>query len=53
MDTPEARRCAYGPPRRVWYRTSDGWASREWKQGESLAYAREVLGHAPKKEPEK
>ena len=37
-------RCHYPPPLRVWEWTGEGWASREWRKGEKLQYAREVLG---------
>lgn len=40
----EPWRCSFDPPTRYWYQTANGWASREWEDGEKACYAREVLG---------
>jgi hypothetical protein len=37
------RVCQYPAPPRVWYKTKNGWASREWLPGERAAYERDVL----------
>jgi hypothetical protein len=36
-------RCSYGAPDRVWFKTNNGWASRDWLPGERAAYERDVL----------
>lgn len=40
----QPHRCAFPPPSRVWFRTEEGWGSREWDERELAEYAREVLG---------
>jgi hypothetical protein len=40
-------RCRYPAPISVHYRTSQGWASRDWLKGEKATYERQVLGRDP------
>jgi hypothetical protein len=39
-------RCTYGAPNRLWFKTDNGWASREWLLGEKSAYEVNILGRA-------